>query len=80
MNILKDVLSELFSMFVGDARLTAAILAVVAVAALLIDATPLPPLVGGAVLTISCITVLVMAVRREAARRRSKAKVLAKAP
>ena len=31
MNILKDVLSELFSMFVGDARLTAAILAVIAV-------------------------------------------------
>jgi hypothetical protein len=27
MNILKDVLSELFSMFVADARLTAAILA-----------------------------------------------------
>ena len=46
----------------------------------MIAATPLPPLVGGAVLTLGCVAVLVMTVRREAARRRSKAKVIAKAP
>ena len=69
MNILKDVLIELFSMFVADARLTAAILAIVVVAALIIDATDLSPLVGGAFLMVGCITVLFLSVRREANRR-----------
>jgi len=69
MNILKDVLLELFSMFVADARLTAAILAIVVIAALMIDATGWSPLVGGAVLLLGCIAVLLLSVRREAARR-----------
>jgi len=69
MNILKDVFSELFSMFVADARLTAAILATVALAALLIAATSLPPLAGGLVLLLGCIAVLFFSVRREAKRR-----------
>lgn len=69
MNILKDVLAELFKMFVSDARLTAAILAVVAVTAALIKGASLSPLVGGAVLLFGCIAVLVMAVRREAQNR-----------
>lgn len=71
MNILKEVLLELFSMFVADARLTAAILATVAIAALLIDATRLPSLVGGVVLLIGCIAVLFLSVKREARRRAS---------
>lgn len=70
MTILKDILAELFSMFVADARLTAAILAAVLVAALLIDATDLPPLVGGGFLPVACIAVLLRSVRREAAVRR----------
>ena len=69
MNILKDVLSELFSMFVSDARLTAAILAMVAIAAALIDGTALPPLAGGLALLAGCIAVLVISIRREARRR-----------
>jgi len=69
MNILKDVLLELFSMFVADARLTAAILAIVVIAALVIDATDLSPLVGGVFLLVGCITVLFLSVRREANRR-----------
>lgn len=69
MNILRDVLLELFSMFVADVRLTAAILVTVAVAALIIDVTGWPPLVGGAVLLLGCIAVLFLSVRREAARR-----------
>lgn len=69
MSILKDVLSELFGMFVSDARLTAAILAMVAVAAVLIDGTALPPLAGGIALLAGCIAVLVISVRREARRR-----------
>ncbi|MET4103318.1 Flp pilus assembly protein TadB [Roseovarius sp. MBR-78] len=71
MNILKDVFSELFSMFVADARLTATILATVALAALLIVATSLPPLAGGLVLLLGCIAVLFLSVRREAKRRAS---------
>ena len=69
MSILKDVLSELFGMFVSDARLTAAILAMVVIAAALIDGTALPPLTGGIALLTGCIAVLVVSVRREARRR-----------
>ena len=70
MNIMKDVLSELFKMFVSDARLTAAILVVVAVTAVLTRGTSLSPLVGGGVLLVGCIGVLVVAVRREARHRK----------
>lgn len=69
MNILKDVLSELFSMFVADARLTVAILAMVAVASGFIKATNLPPVVGGVFLLFGCIAVLFVSVRREAIHR-----------
>lgn len=71
MNILKDVLAELFSMFVTDARLTVAILATVALATALIDATSLPPLAGGLLLLLGCIAVLFLSVGREARRRAS---------
>ena len=69
MNILKEVLSELLSMFVADARPTAAILVIVAVAALLINATSLPTLAWGVILLVGCVIVLFLSVRREAARR-----------
>lgn len=69
MSILRDVLSELFGMFVSDARLTAAILAIVAIAAALTRGTALPPLAGGIALLAGCIAVLVVSVRREARRR-----------
>jgi len=70
MNILKDVLAELLKMFVGDIRLTAAILAIVLAAAALIDITRLPPLAGGVALLVGCLAVLVISVVREARRRR----------
>ncbi|MBU2357636.1 MAG: hypothetical protein KKB02_01680 [Alphaproteobacteria bacterium] len=69
MNIVKDLFSELFSMFVADGRLTAAILATVAVAALLIDAAGLPPLAGGIVLLLGSIAVVFVSVRGEGRRR-----------
>jgi hypothetical protein len=72
MSILKDVLAELFKMFVGDARLTAAILVVVLIAAGLIAATALSALVGGVILLFGCIAVLVLSVNREARRRTSR--------
>lgn len=72
MTILKDVLAELFGMFVADARLTMAILVVVATSAGLIDIAGVAPLVGGSVLLTGCLCVMVAAVlwsaRREAAR------------
>lgn len=73
MSILKDVLSELFGMFVADARLTVSILAVIGAAALLINATSLRPLTGGAFLLLGSIAVLFLSVRREAFRRSSGA-------
>lgn len=73
MSILKDVLSELFGMFVADARLTVSILALIGAAALLINATSLRPLAGGAFLLLGSIAVLFLSVRREAFRRRSGA-------
>jgi len=69
MTVLKDVLSELFSMFVADARLTISILAVVAVAALLIDAAHVAAIAAGALLLVGCLAVLLAAVLREARRR-----------
>jgi len=62
MSILKDVLAELFGMFVADARLTAAILAVVALVAVLIDGAGVHPLIGGGLLLIGSLGVLVAAV------------------
>jgi|TARA_R100000935_G_C2839813_1_gene170313 hypothetical protein len=69
MNIVKEVFLELFSMFVADARLTTAIFATVAVAALLIDAAVLPPLAGGIVLLLGSIAVVFISVRQEGRRR-----------
>lgn len=71
MTILKDVVAELFGMFVGDARLTAAVLLVVAVAAALIDLGHVPPLIGGGVLLVGCLVVLVAAVARAARRQKA---------
>lgn len=66
MTILRDVIAELLGMFVGDARLTAAVLIVVAVAAVLIDVGDLSPLLGGGVLLVGCLVVLMGAVLRAA--------------
>lgn len=73
MRILKDVLAELFSMFVSDARMTAAILAIVLIAAALINTTGLPNMAGGIFLLFGCIAVLFHSVRTEAASRKSVA-------
>lgn len=62
MTILKDVLAELFGMFVGDARLSAAILVVVVIAAGVIDLTGASPLIGGAVLLGGCLAVMIFSV------------------
>lgn len=68
MTILKDVFAELCGMFAGDARLSAAVLAIVALAALLIEIARLDALVGGGVLLLGCLAVVVEAVRRASLR------------
>ena len=62
MTILIDVLSELIGMFVGDARLSCAVLAVVAAAAGAHGAGSLHPLVGGAILLFGCLLLLIAVV------------------
>lgn len=72
MTILKDVLGELFGMFVSDARLTAAILVVVAFAAGLIDIAGVNPLIGGGVLLTGCLGVMIAAVLSAARKKRQE--------
>lgn len=66
MTILRDVLSELFKMFVSDARLTASLLVLVLIVWVMIAATPLPPLAGGGILVLGSLAILVLSVRRTA--------------
>lgn len=68
MTILEDVLAELIGMFLGDARLTAAILIVVALSAALIDVAGVEPLIGGGVLLVGCLVLVVESARRSGRR------------
>ena len=69
MSILMEVARELLGMFLADARLTVATLALVALAAGLI-ALQVAPLAAGALLLLGCLAILVEAAAREARRRR----------
>jgi hypothetical protein len=62
MNILREIASGLFKMFVGDAWLTAGILTVVSLTGLLTGSGAVPALLGGAFLFLGCIVVLVASV------------------
>ena len=66
MSIMVEVARELLGMFMADARLTAATLALVAIVAGVVRALPAEPLWGGAVLVLGCLAILVGAVVREA--------------
>ena len=70
MTIFKEVIAELFGMFVADMRLTAAILTVVAAAAGLVDLVHLPTLVAGIVLLAGSLAALFGAVLVAAWRQR----------
>jgi hypothetical protein len=52
-------------MFFGDARLTVAVLLLVAVAGALIKLTEIEPLIGGIVLILGCPALLIANLRRE---------------
>jgi hypothetical protein len=66
MTVLKEVVAELIGMFVGEKRLTIAVLAVVAMAGWLINVIGLDPLVGGAVMLLGCLLLLIESVCRSA--------------
>lgn len=68
MSILRDVAVELFGMFVADARLTLALLGVVAAAAAAVGYFPGTQLAGGAILAGGSLLVLLASVRRAARR------------
>ena len=69
MNLIREILEELLSMFVGDARLAVGIAAVVAAAAALAIFTQ--PWAGGATLLAGCLAVLLDSVLHTARRSRT---------
>lgn len=69
MTIIGDVLAELFGMFLGDLRLSAAIGCVVALAAALVRLSRVPTILAGGVLLLGCLAVVLVAVLREAKQR-----------
>jgi hypothetical protein len=68
MSIIVDVVKELVSMFLADARLTIATLALVAIVAGLVIALHIEPLVSGGMLLLGSLAILVEAAAREARR------------
>ena len=65
MRIVADVFKELFDMFVADAKLTLAILLLVAAVAGLVIGLRAGPYLAGGVLLLGCLAILVEAARRE---------------
>lgn len=70
MTLLRDIARTLLGMFLTDARLTIAILALVTLVAGLILNLGVDPLVGGGVLLVGCLAILVEAAARESRRRK----------
>jgi hypothetical protein len=66
MTVLKEVVAELISMFVGERRLTIAVLTLVAGAGCLANFTDLDPLVGGTMMLLGCLILLIESVWRSA--------------
>jgi len=66
MTVINEVVAELISMFVGERRLTIAVLAVVTVAWCLSNFTDLDPLVGGTMMLLGCLILLIESVWRAA--------------
>jgi uncharacterized protein YjiS (DUF1127 family) len=66
MTLLKDVLAELVGMFIGDALLSSAIIAVVAFSAGCIKLIGIEPLIAGGVLLVGCLAIILIAVRHAA--------------
>ena len=72
MEIIKEVLLELFSMFVTDLRLTIATLALVAAVAVLVLVLHINALICGLVLLLGCFAIVMEAAIRETRSRAAK--------
>lgn len=72
MTLVRDIANELLGMFLADARLTCAILALVLLVAGLILGLGVARLIGGGALLAGCLAVLVEAAVRETRRRRRR--------
>ena len=59
MRLLREVASEIYSMFAGDAAMTAAAIAIVAAAATLRFLTRTPPIIIGFGLLAGCLVLLI---------------------
>lgn len=70
MTLLHDIVREIVAMFLADARLSAAVLALVLLVAALTLGLGVRPLAAGAVLLLGCLVVLVEAAWRETRRGR----------
>ncbi len=70
MILLKEVAGELYSMFVSDAALTACVLAIVMLAALIVQVLGADPLLAGAFLAFGCMALVLASVWRAARARR----------
>lgn len=64
MMLLKEIGAELVGMFLADGHLTIGVLALIAIAAALVEVAGTAPLLGGAVLLLGCALLLVETVRR----------------
>ena len=70
MEIIKDVLVELFSMFVTDMRLTLTTLGLVLLAAILIMVFHVNAMIVGLILLLGCFAIVIEATVRETKARR----------
>ena len=70
MEIIKDVLVELFSMFVADMRLTLTTLGLVLLAAILIIVFHVNAMIVGLILLLGCFAIVIEATVRETKARR----------
>lgn len=68
MTLLRDIASELIGMFLADACLTGAVLALVLLVAALTLGLGVPPLIAGGVLLLGCLVILAGVAWREASR------------
>ena len=66
MTIIGEVLKELAGMFIADARLTAAVLLLVAIIAGLISVLHVGPLLSGGMLLFGALAILIESADREA--------------
>lgn len=73
MKLLRAISGELFGMFLADAKLSGAILILVAGVAYFVEIRQtVSPLIGGVVLLLGCLSILIGVTALEARRRRHK--------